>query len=124
MGTQALAAALAAAGPPPAVLLAGSAIGWYGDTGGREVDESAPAGTGFLADVVRDWEAAAQPARQAGIRVVSMRTGIVLARQGGVLARMLPPFRLGLGSPHRRSGWRSAVLPATCCPAPGCCPGG
>jgi uncharacterized protein (TIGR01777 family) len=98
MGTRALAAALAAAGPPPAVLLAGSAIGWYGDTGGREVDESAPAGAGFLADVVREWEAAAQPAAQAGIRVVNMRTGIVLARQGGVLARMLPPFRLGLGS--------------------------
>ena len=98
MGTRALAAALAAAGPRPAVLLAGSAIGWYGDTGGREVDESAPAGQGFLADVVRDWEAAAQPARQAGIRVVNMRTGIVFTRQGGVLARMLPPFRLGLGS--------------------------
>jgi uncharacterized protein len=98
LGTRALAAALAAAGPRPAVLLAGSAIGWYGDTGGREVDESAPAGAGFLADVVREWEAAAQPAAQAGIRVVSMRTGIVLARQGGVLARMLPPFRLGLGS--------------------------
>ncbi len=98
MGTRALAAALAAAGPRPAVLLAGSAIGWYGDTGGREVDESAPAGAGFLADVVREWEAAAQPAAEAGIRVVNMRTGIVLTRQGGVLARMLPPFRLGLGS--------------------------
>jgi uncharacterized protein (TIGR01777 family) len=97
MGTQALAAALAAAGPPPAVLLAGSAIGWYGDTGGREVDESAPAGSGFLADVVREWEAAAQPAGQAGIRVVSMRTAPVLTRRGGVLARMLPLFRLGLG---------------------------
>jgi uncharacterized protein (TIGR01777 family) len=97
VGTQALVAALAAAGPPPAVLLAGSAIGWYGDTGGREVDESAPAGAGFLAEVAREWEAAAQPAGQAGIRVVSMRTGIVLTRQGGVLARMLPLFRLGLG---------------------------
>jgi uncharacterized protein (TIGR01777 family) len=98
LGTQALAAALAAAGPPPAVLLAGSAIGWYGDTGGQEVDESAPAGGGFLAEVVREWEAAAQPARDAGIRVVNMRTGIVLTREGGVLARMLPLFRLGLGS--------------------------
>ena len=98
LGSRALAGALAAAGPPPAVLLAGSAIGWYGDTGGREVDESAPSGDGFLADVVREWEAAAQPARQAGIRVVHMRTGIVLTRQGGVLARMLPLFRLGLGS--------------------------
>jgi uncharacterized protein len=98
LGTRALVAALAAAGPRPAVLLAGSAIGWYGDTGGREVDESAPAGSGFLADVVREWEAAAQAAGEAGIRVVTMRTGIVLARRGGVLARMLLPFRLGLGS--------------------------
>ena len=83
---------------PPAVLLSGSAIGWYGDTGGREVDESAPAGSGFLAGVVRDWEAAADPARQAGIRVATLRTGIVISRHGGVLARLLPPFRLGLGA--------------------------
>ncbi|HEY6279588.1 MAG TPA: TIGR01777 family oxidoreductase [Streptosporangiaceae bacterium] len=98
VGTHALAAALAAARTPPAVLLSGSAIGWYGDTGGREVDETAPAGQGFLADVVRGWEAAAEPARQVGVRVVTMRSGIVLSRRGGVLARMLVPFRLGLGS--------------------------
>jgi uncharacterized protein len=98
MGTHALAGLLAKMDSPPPVLLSGSAIGWYGDTGGREVDESTPAGSGFLADVVRDWEAAADPAREAGLRVVTLRTGIVITRQGGVLARMLPPFRLGLGA--------------------------
>jgi len=97
-GTRALAGALAAAGAPPSVLLSGSAIGWYGDTGGREVDESSPAGSGFLPDVVREWEAAARPAEEAGIRVVTMRSGVVMSRRGGVLARMLPPFRLGLGA--------------------------
>ena len=97
LGTRAVADLLASMDHPP-VLLTGSAIGWYGDTGGREVDESAPAGQGFLAGVVRDWEAAADPAREAGIRVVSLRTGIVLSPAGGVLARMLPPFRLGLGA--------------------------
>ena len=100
-GTRALSGFLAAMGQPPAVLLSGSAIGWYGDTGSREVDESAPAGAGFLAGVVRDWEAAADPARQAGIRVATLRTGIVISRHGGVLARLLLPFRLGLGRPAR-----------------------
>jgi hypothetical protein len=97
-GTRALAGALAAASAPPSVLLSGSAIGWYGDTGGREVDESSPAGSGFLPDVVREWEAAARQAEDAGIRVVTMRSGVVMSRRGGVLARMLPPFRLGLGA--------------------------
>ena len=97
-GTRALTEFLAAMDQPPAVLLSGSAVGWYGDTGGREVDESAPAGDGFLAGVVRDWEAAADPARQAGIRVATLRTGIVISRHGGVLAKLLPPFRLGLGA--------------------------
>ena len=96
-GTRALTEFLAAMDQPPAVLLSGSAVGWYGDTGGREVDESAPAGGEFLAGVVRDWEAAADPARQARIRVATLRTGIVLSRRGGVLARLLPLFRLGLG---------------------------
>jgi uncharacterized protein len=97
-GTTALVSALTAMTSPPGVLLCGSAIGWYGDIAGREVDESSPAGTGFLAGVVRDWEAAAAPARQAGIRVVTMRTGLVLSPNGGVLARLLPLFRLGLGA--------------------------
>ncbi len=97
-GTSALASALAALGRPPSVLLSGSAIGYYGDTGGRLVDESSPAGSGFLADLVRDWEAAAGPAEKAGVRVVSLRTGIVLSRHGGVVGRLLPVFRLGLGA--------------------------
>jgi len=98
MGTRALVGALATAAPPPSVLLSGSAIGWYGDTGGREVDESSPAGSGFLPSVVSEWEAAARGAEEAGIRVVTMRSGLVLSRRGGVLARLLPPFRLGLGA--------------------------
>jgi uncharacterized protein (TIGR01777 family) len=97
-GTHALASLLAGLDSPPSVLLSGSAIGWYGDTGGREVDESAPAGPGFLAGVVKDWEAAADPARQAGVRVITLRSGIVMARKGGVLGRLLPLFRLGLGA--------------------------
>ena len=96
-GTQALAGALAAMATPPAVLLSGSAIGWYGDTGGREVTESDPAGSGFLSEVVRDWEAATGSAAQAGIRVVTLRSGLVLSSEGGILARLLPLFRLGLG---------------------------
>jgi len=96
--TAALATAMAAADPPPAVLLCASAIGYYGQTGDRAVDESAAQGTGFLAGMVRDWEAAAEPARAAGIRVVSFRSGIVLAARGGMLGPLLPPFRLGLGA--------------------------
>jgi hypothetical protein len=98
LGAAGLVSALRAMDHPPSVLLSGSAIGYYGDTGGREVDESAPAGSGFLADVVRDWEAAAAPARDAGIRVVNLRTGIVLSPRGGVVGRLLPLFRLGLGA--------------------------
>jgi uncharacterized protein (TIGR01777 family) len=97
-GTASLVAAMGAAGRPPPVLLCGSAIGWYGDTGDRLVDETAPAGQGFLADLVGDWEAAAEPARSAGTRLVSLRSGIVLARGGGMLARLVPLFRLGLGA--------------------------
>ena len=97
-GTTALVSALTAMDAPPSVLLSGSAIGYYGDPGGREVDESAPAGAGFLAGVARDWEAAAAPAEDAGIRVVRLRTGIVLSRHGGAVGRLLPLFRLGLGA--------------------------
>lgn len=95
--TSALVRAVLAAPVPPTVLLAASAIGFYGDTGDRTVDETAPNGTGFLATLVRDWEAAASPARTAGVRVVSLRSGIVLSSRGGMLQRLLPPFRLGLG---------------------------
>ncbi len=96
--TAALVTILTAQPEPPAVLLAGSAVGWYGDTGGATVDESAPHGTGFLPELVRDWEAATWPAREAGIRVVNMRTGLVLTPRGGMLQRLLLPFRLGLGA--------------------------
>ena len=97
LGTRALAGALARLGPPPATLVAASAIGWYGDTGGREVDEiRRPAGQTFLARLVRDWEAAADPAAEAGIRVVHPRSGLVLTPRGGLLARLLPLARLGL----------------------------
>lgn len=96
LGTRALAEALAKLGRPPATLIAGSAIGWYSDTGGREVDESAPAGQTFLAQLVRDWEAAAAPAAAAGIRVVHIRSGLVLTTRGGLLARLLPLARFGL----------------------------
>jgi len=96
LGTRALAGALAKLGSPPATLLSASAIGWYGDTGGREVDESAPAGKAFLARLVRDWEAATAPAAEAGIRVVHLRSGLVLTPAGGLLARLLPLARLGL----------------------------
>lgn len=83
--------------PKPRAFVAGSAIGWYGDTGDRKVDESDPAGSGFLADVVRAWEAAASPAADAGIRVTHARTGLVVAKEGGAWARLFPIFRLGLG---------------------------
>jgi uncharacterized protein (TIGR01777 family) len=96
--TTALVRAMLASDVPPPTLLAGSAIGWYGDTGDRTVDETAPAGSGFLATLVRDWEAAAKPATAAGLRVVSLRSGVVLSRDGGMLAPLLLPFRLGLGA--------------------------
>ena len=111
LGTRALAGALAKLSPPPATLVAASAIGWYGDTGGREVDESAPPGKAFLARLVRDWEAAAEPAADAGIRVVHPRSGLVLAARGGMLARLLPLARLGLcprfGSGRQVMSWIS-----------------
>jgi uncharacterized protein (TIGR01777 family) len=91
-----LARAIAEAGRPP-VFLAASAVGYYGDTGDREVDEDSPAGSGFLADVCRDWEAAADPARAAGVRVVHLRTGLVLARQSALLQRLRLVVKAGLG---------------------------
>jgi uncharacterized protein (TIGR01777 family) len=96
-GTGTIARAVAELDPAPAVLVSASAIGFYGDTGDRVVDETAPRGAGFLAEVVEAWEAAAEPARVAGVRVVHPRSGLVMARSGGAWARMLPLFRLGLG---------------------------
>jgi uncharacterized protein len=96
--TATLVTAMTAATQPPPVLLCGSAIGRYGDTGDQAVDESAPGGTGFLAGLVRDWEAATEPASAAGIRVVNLRSGIVLSRDGGLIGPLMWPFRLGLGA--------------------------
>ena len=96
-GTETIVRAMTQLDPKPATLVAGSAIGWYGDTGDRPVDETAPAGTGFLADVVRAWEAAADPASTAGIRVTHARTGLVVSGEGGAWARMFPLFKLCLG---------------------------
>lgn len=96
-GTTTIVRAITSLDPKPRVLVSASAIGWYGDTGDRKVDETAPAGTGFLADVVRAWEAAAAPAASAGIRVVHPRTGLVVSGKGGAWARMFPLFKAGLG---------------------------
>jgi uncharacterized protein (TIGR01777 family) len=81
----------------PRVFLQGSAVGWYGDTGDQPVEEDAPAGTGFLADVCRVWEAAARPAEDAGIRLALLRTGLPLDAHGGLLKPQLLPFKLGVG---------------------------
>lgn len=96
-GTRLLASALASLNKPPAAFLSGSAVGFYGDGGERLLGEDSPPGTGFLAEVCKAWEQAAEPARKAGIRTVFLRTGLVLAREGGALATMLPLFRAGMG---------------------------
>lgn len=93
--TEVLSSAVVEAGVP--VLVNASAVGYYGDTRDRVVDETAPAGSGFLAGLCVDWEAAAQPAVQAGLRVVLVRTGLVLSPAGGLLGRLKPLFKLGLG---------------------------
>jgi uncharacterized protein (TIGR01777 family) len=95
-GTRLIAEAAAGLASRP-VLLCASAIGFYGDRGDEIVDEGSVPGTGFLADVVEAWEAAAEPARAAGLRTVHLRQGIVLSRKGGALAPMLLPFKLGAG---------------------------
>ncbi|MGC8762962.1 MAG: TIGR01777 family oxidoreductase [Acidobacteriota bacterium] len=98
-GTAILARTLASLRRPPGVLVCASAVGFYGHRPEGEVTEDWGAGEGFLAEVCKEWEAAAEPARKAGIRVVHLRTGVVLSRRGGALARMLPAFRAGAGGP-------------------------
>jgi uncharacterized protein (TIGR01777 family) len=98
-GTRHLVAGLRAAEPRPAVLVSASAVGYYGAHGDELVPEDTPAGTGFLAEVCVAWEREAAAAESLGLRVVRMRTGVVLDAGGGALARMLPPFRLGAGGP-------------------------
>ncbi len=98
-GTELLASSLARSATPPSVFVSASAIGWYGDRGDERLTEQSapPVEPGFLARVCAAWEAATAPAEAAGIRTVHARTGIVLTPRGGALARMLLPFRLGLG---------------------------
>jgi uncharacterized protein (TIGR01777 family) len=91
--------ALAAASRRPRVLVSGSAVGYYGDRGDEILREDSSAGGGFLAQLCQDWEAAARVGETFGLRIVLLRTGIVLGRDGGALAQMLPPFRVGLGGP-------------------------
>ncbi|MBA0050234.1 TIGR01777 family protein [Streptomyces sp. AJS327] len=97
LGTAALAEALASLDSPPHTFLVGTAIGYYGDTGDQRVDESAPPGRGFLADLAQEWEEAAAPAEEAGIRTVYARTGLVVSRKGGAWGRLFPIFRAGIG---------------------------
>lgn len=112
-GTRFLAETLAALPQRPQVLVAASATGFYGDRHAELLTEQSPAGTGFLAEVAQEWEAATGPAAAAGIRVVTVRTGIVLARRGGALPALLTPFRLGLGGPigGGRQWWSWLSLP-------------
>lgn len=110
-GTRQLAEQLAASEYKPAVLICASAIGFYGDRGDEILVEESPAGTGFLPEVCIKWEAAARPAEEAGIRTAWIRTGIVLSRKGGALAKMLPPFNMGgggiLGNGRQYMSWIS-----------------
>jgi len=96
-GTYLLCSALAGCSRPPKTLISASATGYYGDRGEEPLTEDSAPGTGFLPDVCREWEGACDPAARKGIRVVNLRTGVVLAAEGGALAKMLPLFRAGLG---------------------------
>lgn len=98
-GTTLLARTIASLRRPPRVFLSGSAIGIYGDRGDEELDEGSSRGTDFLAATASAWESATEPAQRAGVPVVLLRTGIVLGRTGGALAKLLVPFRLGAGGP-------------------------
>jgi uncharacterized protein (TIGR01777 family) len=98
-GTRNLVEGLRAAEPRPAVLVSSSAVGYYGPRGDEVVDESMPPGDDFLAGVCVAWEREAERASELGMRVVRIRTGVVLDRRGGALAKMLPPFRAGVGGP-------------------------
>lgn len=98
-GTQLLASALAGLGKPPSLLITASAVGYYGDRSPQQpLGENEPGGQGFLAGVVRGWEAATEPAEVAGIRTVQLRLGLVISEKGGIVKAMLPSFRLALGA--------------------------
>src|SRR5688572_17025753 len=96
-GTRTVVDAIARLDNRPKVLVAASAVGYYGERGDQEMTERDAAGIGFLADVAKEWEAEARRAEDAGIRTVLLRTGMVLAKEGGALGTMLLPFKLGLG---------------------------
>jgi uncharacterized protein len=96
-GTTLLAQAAAQLPTRPQVFICASAVGFYGSRGDEALDETSASGQGFLPDVCRAWEDAAAPARDASLRTVHLRSGIVLSRQGGILARVLPPFKMGAG---------------------------
>jgi uncharacterized protein len=96
-GTSLLARTLASLSRPPGVLASGSAVGYYGDRGDEELTERSGPGTGFLAEVVQQWEAAAAPAADAGIRVAYLRSGVVMSAKGGGLKKQLLPFKMGIG---------------------------
>lgn len=98
-GTRLVSNTLVGLARPPRVLLAASAVGYYGDRGSETLTERSSAGHDFLAEVAREWEEVTGSASRAGIRVVNMRFGIVLSPAGGALGKMLPPFRMGLGGP-------------------------
>jgi len=110
-GTTFLSETLARLDNPPGVLIAASAIGYYGDSGAKIVHEGSPSGTDYLSDVCRAWEDASSSALKKGIRVVHLRFGIILSTQGGALAAMLPPFQLGVGGKmghgHQYMSWIS-----------------
>ncbi len=97
LGTAALAEAVAGLDEPPRVFVNGSAMGYYGETGDRPVDEDAPPGEGFLPELCVEWEGAAAPAQEAGVRTVFTRTGLVVAKEGGAWGRLFPLFKAGLG---------------------------
>jgi uncharacterized protein len=99
LSTRLLSEAMTTVDAGPEVFVCASAVGIYGDRGDEELTEANPRGGGFLADVVDEWEAATKPAAQAGVRVVNVRSGVVLSREGGALASQLLPFRLGVGGP-------------------------
>ncbi len=99
LGTRKIVEAIAQADPKPSVLINASAIGYYGTSETATFDEDSPGGNDFLAEVCKKWEAEAQKVKEAGVRLVIFRTGIVLDKDGGALAKMLPPFKLFAGGP-------------------------
>ncbi len=110
VGTRNLVEALSLCQKPPRVLVSGSAIGYYGSSGDQVLDETSPAGDGFLAEICRQWEIEAQRAAQWGVRVVLLRTGLVLSLDGGALPRILPPFQMFVGGPlGSGSQWMSWI---------------